>query len=63
MGNINHIKAGRFAINIWERGSPIWCQLYADDEEILAGIDSRELDDLEYVIKKARKVIAENRDA
>jgi hypothetical protein len=47
------IKAGRFEISVGEP-YPITCSLYFDDKEI-AFITHKDLSDLEYIIKKAKK--------
>lgn len=47
-------KAGQFEIIVSSSGSPIWCQIYYLGKPI-ARIDYRELDDLEYAVKKAIK--------
>lgn len=48
-------KAGRFEIDVWEHGSPIWCIIYIDGQEVRQ-VEALDLPDLAHVIDRARAV-------
>lgn len=50
------IKVGNFEMTIWKDGHPVWCFLKYGGKEI-NHIDHRDLEDLEYMVKKARKAV------
>jgi hypothetical protein len=54
--------AGKFSINVWRGGHPVWCVLSYDGQEI-AQLHHSDLRDLRYAVKQAmrevRKVLRE----
>lgn len=49
---------GKFTINVWQGGYPVWCELLYEGEKIKQ-FDSYELRDLEFACERARKEAAQ----
>jgi hypothetical protein len=50
-------KAGRFEIEAWTNGHPMWSKITYEGKEVLHGLHHNELRDLAYVIERMTAAI------